>query len=157
MWAFSDESERANVMLAAVVLVHPSRLEGARARLRSLLLPGQRRIHTAKESARRRRLLLDTISDVEDLSATVVRLRRVQGMSRSAGRHLLLQGITGLVVGSGVTSWTLDDSDPATRARDRASVAHALSGVEGRLPRTTTTGPPPPSHFCGQPMRSAGL
>ena len=47
MWAFSDESERANVMLVAVVLVPTSAVEGARSMFEGLLLAGERRLHTA--------------------------------------------------------------------------------------------------------------
>jgi hypothetical protein len=36
-------------------------------------------------------------------------------------------------VGSGATAWTLDDQDPTQRARDRASIAGALAGVDHRL------------------------
>jgi hypothetical protein len=62
MWAFSDESERGQRMLLAVVFVPSGALDGARAELRKLLLPGQRRIHTSDESSRRRRLLLDAVA-----------------------------------------------------------------------------------------------
>jgi hypothetical protein len=133
VWAFSDESERANVMALAVVLVEPGVVDDARATLQSLLLAGERQIHTAKESPRRRRVLLDTVARIEDLSATVLRYRRPQGVRRVAARHLLVQAATGLVVGSGATTWTLDDQDPAQRTRDRASIAHALAGVDRRL------------------------
>jgi hypothetical protein len=118
VWAFSDESERANVMLVGVVLVPTAAVDAARVGLRGLLLPGQRRVHTAKESSRRRRALLDTVSGIQGLSGVVLRHRRSQGVTRARCRHLLLQATTGLVVGSGVTAWTLDDQDPATRVRD---------------------------------------
>lgn len=133
MWAFSDESERANVMVLAVVLVEPGAVDDARGALTALLLAGQRQVHTAKESPRRRRALLDTVARVEDLSAVVLRYRRPHGVDRIAGRHLLIQAATGLVVGSGAANWILDDQDPAQRARDRASIAHALAGVDHRL------------------------
>lgn len=135
MWAFSDESERANVMVFAVVLVEPGAVDDARGALTALLLAGQRQVHTAKESARRRRALLDTVARVEDLSAVVLRYRRPQGVDRVAGRHLLIQAATGLVVGSGAANWILDDQDPAQRARDRASIAHALGGVDPSVAR----------------------
>lgn len=133
MWAFSDESERAGTMLVAVVLVPTTAVDDARAALHSLLLAGERRLHTAKESPRRRRVLLDTVARIEDLSAVVLRHRRGQGDSRIGGRRLLLQAAAGLVVGSGATAWTLDDCDPVQRARDRASIAGALAGVDHRL------------------------
>jgi hypothetical protein len=133
VWAFSDESERAGVMLLGVVLVSPGEVADARRSLRALLLPGQRQVHTAKESPRRRRAVLDTVSRVQGLSAIVLRYRRPAGLGRVAARHLLLQAATGLVVGSGATAWALDNQDPAQVVRDRASIAHALEGVDRRL------------------------
>jgi len=133
VWAFSDESERAAVMLLGVVLVSPGEVASARRSLRALLLPGQRQVHTAKESPRRKRTVIDTVARVEGLSAVVARYRRPAGLGRLAARHLLLQATTGLVVGSGATTWALDNQDPAQVVRGRASIAHALGGVDRRL------------------------
>lgn len=133
MWAFSDESERAGVMLIAMVLTPTGAVDPARDAMEGLLLAGQRRVHTAKESPRRRRLILDTISRVDGAGAVVLRYRRAAGVDRVGGRHLLLQATAGIAVGSGVTSWVLDDQDPTQRARDRTSIAHALGGVDHRL------------------------
>lgn len=133
MWAFTDESERSGVMLLAVVVLAPGEVAGARRRMRRLLLPGQRRVHTAKESARRRRVVVDAVTALDGVSATILRYRRPAGVTRIAARHLLLQAATGLVVGSGVSSWVLDNQDDAQRARDRAAIAHALAGVSGHL------------------------
>lgn len=133
MWAFSDESERSGVMLFAVAVIDPGDVDSARRQLRALLLAGQRQVHTAKEAPRRRRALLDTVGAIDGLSVTVLRYRRPPGTDRTAGRHLLLQAGAGLVVGSGVTSWVLDDQDPAQRVRDRASIAHALAGIDRYL------------------------
>lgn len=102
MWAFSDESERADRMLVGVVLVPPASAPAVRAELRGLLLPGQRRIHTAKESLRRRRTLLDTVVRIDGLSAVMLRYRRPQGIDRVQGRRLLLTAATELVVKAGV-------------------------------------------------------
>jgi hypothetical protein len=120
-------------MLFAVVVIDPGEVDTARRRLRQLLLPGQRRIHTSDESARRRRVLLDTVSAIDGLSTTILRYRRLTGITGIAGRHLLLQAATGLVVGSGVSLWVLDDQDDAQRVRDRTAIAHALSGLSGHL------------------------
>ena len=133
MWAFSDESERAGVMLFSVVVIDPGEIAAARAGLAKLLLPGQRHVHTTDESARRRRMVLDGVARTKGLSAVVLRYRRPRGINRPSGRHLLIQAATGLVVGSGVSLWTLDNQDPAQRLRDRASIAHALAGVDRRL------------------------
>jgi hypothetical protein len=133
VWAFSDESERSGVMLLSVVVLDPGDVDAARRTFRALLLPGQRRVHTSDESARRRRVILDTVARVEGLSATILRYRRSLGVGRISGRRLLLQAASGLVLGSGVTSWVLDDQDEAQRLRDRAAIAHALAGVDRHL------------------------
>jgi hypothetical protein len=78
-------------MLLAVVILDPGDVGAARRNLRQLLLPGQRRFHTAKESPRRRRTLIDAVSRVDGPSATALRYRRPAGTMRVAGRHLLLQ------------------------------------------------------------------
>ena len=126
------------------------------ASLRQLLLPGQRRFHTAKESPRRRRTLIDAVSRVDGLSATVLRYRRPAGTIRVAGRHLLLQAATGLIVGSGVSSWVLDDQDEAQLSRDRAAIAHALAGVDRQLHPVYDHRPANSEPLLGQPTRSVG-
>jgi len=126
MWAFSDESERADRMLVGLVLIPTVSAPEVRAGLRGLLLAGQRRIHTAKESPRRRRALLDALARVERLTGVVLTYRRPVGIDRVAGRHRLLMAAAELVVDQGVTAWTLDDVHPAQRVRDRASIEAAL-------------------------------
>jgi hypothetical protein len=135
VWAFSDESERADRMLVGVVLIPTGALDTARSRLRGLLLPGQRRIHTSNESSRRRRALLDTLARIENLTGVVLAFRRPPGTDRVAGRRRLLTAATEQVVHRGVTAWILDDLPPSQRMRDRASVEAAL--------RVLTTGPVP--------------
>jgi len=130
VWAFSDESERAGVMLVGVVLVAPADIDAARAALRDLLLPGQRRVYTAKESPRRRRVLLDTIARTDGLAATVARLRRPAGIDHVAGRRLLLEAVAAFVVERGASAWTLDDTHPAQRNRDRDTIGHALQRLD---------------------------
>jgi len=132
VWAFSDESERAGTMLVAVVVVAPRDVDAARASLRGLLLAGQRRVHTAKESPRRRRALLDTIARTDGMTATVLHLRRPPGIDRVAGRRSLLAAAAGLVVEAGATAWTLDDTHPAQRNRDRDTIGHALQRLDAR-------------------------
>lgn len=61
-------------MLVGVVVVAPADVDAVRAALRGLLLAGQRRVHTAKESPRRRRVVLDTIARTDGLAANVARL-----------------------------------------------------------------------------------
>jgi hypothetical protein len=126
VWAFSDESERANTLILSVVIGAPPAIHQARAELRALLLPGQRRIHTSDESARRRRLVLDTIGRLVDVQATALCFRRPAGVTRVEARRVLLHAATQLVAAQRVVAWTLDDQDPAQLARDRATIARAL-------------------------------
>jgi hypothetical protein len=55
--AFIDESKRGSYVVVAAVIV-PGALDVSRAALRSLLLPGQRRLHFNNESDARRRGIL---------------------------------------------------------------------------------------------------
>ena len=127
MWAFSDESERSGgEMLLAVVLIDPTDLIAARVGLRGLLMAGQRRVHTSDESARRRRVLLDTVARTNGLSAVVWRYRRAFGVHRVEGRQRLLEAACEELAGRGVVAWTLDDMPPTERNRDRNTIGHAL-------------------------------
>jgi hypothetical protein len=136
MWAFSDESERANRMILAVVSARPSDVHAARATMRGLLLPGQRRIHMSDESPRRRRVILDAVADLDGLAATVFTLRRPMGHTRAQGRALLLGAATRHLVDSQVTSWILDNQHPAERDRDRAAIAAVLRTCTPKQPLT---------------------
>jgi hypothetical protein len=130
VWAFSDESERAGVSLLAVVLVARKDLDTTRTSMRKLLLGGERRIHTAKESPRRRRQILDTITRSPGVSAVVLRHRRLAGVDRVAARAVLIETATNLIVERAVTAWTLDNMQPAERARDRNIIGHALARAD---------------------------
>ena len=125
MRAFSDESERANLMLLGVLLVPEATVVPARRELRGMLLAGQRRVHTAKESPSRRRLLLDIIAGL-DVAGLVFSVRRPAGVNRAAVRHQLLEAAALVLVERNVRSWVLDRQDPAQANRDRHTIAAAL-------------------------------
>jgi hypothetical protein len=129
VWAFSDESERANRMILVVATVPPSAVHAARAHLRALLLPGQRRIHTSDESPRRRRVILDAVAHVEDVNAVAFCYRRGMGVTHVEARRTLLMAATQHVVANGASSWILDNQDPQQRARDRATITGVFRGV----------------------------
>jgi hypothetical protein len=129
VWAFSDESERADKLIAAVVFASPSAVPHVRATMSGLLLPGQQRIHTSDESARRRRALLDAVARIDHIDAVALRLRRSKGADRVACRQRLLEEATGLIADRGVTAWTLDDMPPAARNRDRNTIGHAVADL----------------------------
>lgn len=60
---FVDESkQRDNVLVAAVVM--PGVLVSARRELRTLVIPGQRRLHMKKERDARRRAIVDAIASI---------------------------------------------------------------------------------------------
>jgi hypothetical protein len=126
VWAFSDESERAGVMLLSVVTIGPGDVDDARRALRALLLPGQRRVHTADESDRRRRALLGTVAAIEGISAVVWRYRRPAGTGRVAARRHLLTGAARALIEADVAAWVLDDVHPAQRLRDREAIARVV-------------------------------
>ena len=131
VWAFSDESERGSLMLMAIVYVAPGQADEVRAAMRSLLLPGERRLHTAKESPRRRRVLLDAVSRLE-VTASVLRYRRSFGVRHPAARRVLLESAVSAIVGAPAESWTLDDMSPAERSNDRNVIGHELARLDAR-------------------------
>ena len=136
---FSDESERSGLMLFGVVLVSTGdlaprvlRWPACSSRASGGCTPptsptaGARSCSTPWPAP---------WASQPSCSATAGRHRR------PLARHLLLQAATGLVVGSGVSSWALDNQVPAQVLRDRASIAHALDGVDRHLHPATTTAP----------------
>ena len=125
MWAFSDESERGDLMLVAMVTITPGAAIGARRQLRALLLPGQRRVHTAKESPRRRRELLDVVARL-DITAVAFSTRRPAGHHRAEIRDRLLNAAAVHAQTVGAMSWILDHQDPAQAQRDRLNITATL-------------------------------
>ena len=119
-------------MLVGVVTVAPGAAVDTRRELRRLLLPGQRRVHTAKESPRRRRALLDVVAAL-DLNATVFTTRRAPRQSRSDTRRDLIE----------------------------AACAHVIVGCRGRRvmdsrqPRPRTSRTRPPHHRCAARRRTS--
>jgi hypothetical protein len=124
-WAFSDESERAATMLFGVLLIEPGAVAASRMALADLLLPGQRRVHTAKESARRRRELLDVVAGLET-EAIVLVLRREMGVSRRSARAQLLAEASSIIAERQVVRWVLDHQAPAQAHRDRQTIDVAM-------------------------------
>lgn len=60
---FVDESMRSGYLLVAAVVV-PDDVGAARRGIKDLIAPGQRRLHMVKESAPRRRLILQRLTDL---------------------------------------------------------------------------------------------
>lgn len=76
--------------------------------MRGLLLPRECSLHTAKESPRRRKQILDTVARSQGVSALTIRHRRRPGTDRIDGRPAAASGGHHLTVGSRrqLTSWT---------------------------------------------------
>ncbi len=90
--AFVDESARPGRYLMCAVLVEGDRAGALRRQMRSLLLPGQRRLHFQKESQRRRRELLSQLSEI-DATVVVFDRRRRAGESEPVARARCLTAI----------------------------------------------------------------
>jgi hypothetical protein len=126
-WAFSDESERADRMLFGTLFVEAQHTYELRKQLRSLLLPGQRRIHMTKEGVRRRRVILDAIVHLEP-QVTVLELRRPNGVTRPEARAMLLSVASGVVAERSTRFWVLDNIEESQMRRDELQLHGA--GVE---------------------------
>jgi len=124
-WAFSDESERGSSMLLGVGFVPTAAIITARRELRGLLLPGQRRVHMAKESPRRRKVVLDLVRELE-LDALILVHRRQAGTHPVEARRRLIVAAAGLVTARGASTWVLDDQEQVQAARDRHDIATVL-------------------------------
>jgi hypothetical protein len=88
-----------------------------RKQLRALLLPGQRRLHMPKEGARRRRVILDAIVDLE-VQVTVLELRRRNGVTRPEARAMLLTVAAEVVAERSSRFWVLDNIEESQMRRD---------------------------------------
>ena len=88
-YAYVDESVRRGRYLLAVVVVEPERAGQLRRQLRHLLLPGQRKLHFKKESPRRRRELLVTLTAM-NLDVTVYECQSRLGRDQEDARELCL-------------------------------------------------------------------
>lgn len=134
-WAYSDESERANTMSMTVAMIAPARAGEIRSTMRGLLLPGQRRVHMAKEGARRQRAIVDVIGSLQGVEAVTARLRRPMQLDRVEARRHLIEHVLDLAIARGVGSWTLEDVPPSQRARDNDAISRVLrlNGAQDRL------------------------
>jgi hypothetical protein len=152
-WAFSDESERGSLMLLGLMTVSTAEVVRARKELRTLLMPGQRRVHTAKESPPRRRQLLDVVGGL-NVEAVVFRLRRPARMHRNTARGMLIQAACAALESRAITNWVLADQEPVQAERgDARSITRSADMRTFRtiIGRATT------SRCSGQSTQSSGL
>jgi hypothetical protein len=92
VYAYADESIRPGRYLMSVVVVEADAVGALRRRTRSLLLPGQRRLHFQKESARRRKELLGELVTF-DVTVAVFSCRLQRGQSEPRARAACLAAI----------------------------------------------------------------
>lgn len=104
---FVDENKSAGLLLVGASYF-PGNVAVGRARLRSLLLPGQERLHFSHERDSRRRRILDVA--LEDLT-TVVVVQANPSLSPAAQRQLALVELVGQAVRDGVTRIWIEQDD----------------------------------------------
>lgn len=81
-WVYVDESKRAGYVLAAATVPDP---EAARKIVRSLILPGQRRLHMNHEQPRRRRTILSALVTTPVETTIYDAVRRLSHRTCSSG------------------------------------------------------------------------
>lgn len=134
MHAFIDESARRNVYILAAALVNPGDLGELRRVMRSLLIPGAREVHFAKENHSRRRAVADAVArldlQVHIYSSECKRLCE-------AARQLCMIRLTEDLVAYGAHRMVLDTRNTLRGAdRDRRD-QETIRTVLGKQPSAT--------------------
>lgn len=120
--AFADESKARDYLFAAAVLdAHD--LGRARRVVRSLVLPGQHRLHMAKENDGRRRAILDLVVDLPVL--TIIRRAPRDGRSEVERRGACLRALVADLAQSDCTALCLERDETLER-RDRQHILDAM-------------------------------
>ncbi len=119
--AFIDESTRGRKYIICAATISSADLGPARRNLRSLRLPGQRRIHFATESDQRRRSLL---KDMSTLGTTSVIYLANHGDQVAARAAIMITAVTQLRQ-AGVSRLVLEAREGQDH-RDRAVIYRAL-------------------------------
>lgn len=116
---FVDESKSGDYLLIASA-IEPARLATVRKRIRSLVLPGQRRLHMKSESSSRRRQILSALCE-EGETATIYRA----GASYKSDidrRRACLESLVADIATVGHSKLCLE-SDETMDERDRRDLA----------------------------------
>ena len=124
--AFIDESVRGPNYCLCATLVPGHGLAAARSHMRSLLISGQRRLHFASESPRRRKALLQDIAKIPCQSMIHVAIGGEQVKARAAALESLMVEL----VDRNVERIVLD-SRQGQDHRDRVVIARALGPDAG--------------------------
>lgn len=128
-WAFSDESRRRGAMFVGVAVVATHDVAAARARMRGLLLPGQRRLHLTDERSSPRSTILGAVLELP--AAGFVARASTSGRRIVDVRRELLTHVLDALLADGVDRWTLDGVERIQRDRDRAVIGDRLRALGG--------------------------
>lgn len=123
-WAFSDESTRGKTFVMVAAIVDTGDLKRCRNEMRTLLRPGQRQLHLAKESRQRRETILGSVSRLP-IELLVVRASLTSTSVRRA-RVALVDRLAAVLIERGVRQWILDAIDLEEQDRDRQVIARRL-------------------------------
>ena len=119
--AFVDESQRGPHYLMAAALIDPGGLAAARAHLRAMLLPGQRRLHFAKERPPRRRSLLTAMSDLK------VRVRLYESTEKEeAARQRVMAALLADLVAWRGRRMVIESRHYSQNDKERQAIAKAV-------------------------------
>jgi hypothetical protein len=118
--AFVDESHRGSYLLVVSILT-PSDLSAARTLMRSLLLPGERRVHFQSERDGRRREVLGRLVDAE------LRTKIYESVGKpDAARPAALLQLTEDLVKLDARRLVLESRGQAADRRDRQVIARVV-------------------------------
>jgi|CXWK01.1.fsa_nt_gi hypothetical protein len=120
--AFADESIRGENYLLAVTTVPAAQSSNIRKAIKELLLPGQRRIHFAEESDKRRRQILSGFAEIEGTTTTIYWTTSQD--QRAARQSLIVVAVPDLR-DHDAKRFILDSRD-GQDAQDRATIGKAV-------------------------------
>lgn len=127
---FVDESKRAGYVVAAVTVTDT---EAVRKVVRSLVLPGQRRLHMKHEQMRRRRITVSALAATE-IHATIYDAARRYRTDWAARTACLTALVEDIAARTGETRLVIEQDESAVRT-DRHDLFHLArqAGIADRL------------------------
>lgn len=119
--AFVDESQRGPRYLMGAALIDPRDLAAARARLRAMLLSGQRRLHFNQERPPRRRSLLSAMSDLD------VRVMLYESTEKQeTARQQIMASLLADLVALGCKRIVIESRNYSQNDKERRAIATAI-------------------------------
>lgn len=134
--AFVDESVRGSSYYMCVTLISSDMVAMTRRRLGSLKLPGQRRIHFAAESDRRRRALLREIAVLKTASV----IYRADNRDQITARSAIIKRMLSDLCKAGVDRLVLE-SRKGQDGRDRSTIHRVSRTTPKPIPAYTHLNP----------------